>query len=252
VFAPMIWSLLCILLVYFPGWVVEHFHAPTTAQVQRLSNTVDKFESQRSQMVEQQLRRRGIKDRALLKAVSKVPRHRFVPASQANLAYGDYPLPLSHDQTISQPYIVAYMTEVAEISATEKVLEIGTGSGYQAAVLSEIAKEVYTIEIIPDLAERARQILSELGYKNVHVKTGNGYQGWAEHAPYDAIIVTAAPDRIPEALVNQLAPNGKMVIPVGTRNQEIVVLTKTRDGLSEKRTIPVRFVPMTGRREQGE
>lgn len=197
-------------------------------------------------MVKQQLRARGIKDRAVLKAMSNVPRHRFVAPSQANSAYGDYPLPIGYDQTISQPYIVAYMTEAAEISSNEKVLEIGTGCGYQAAVLGELSKEVYTIEIVPELAESARKTLSELGYKNIHVKTGDGYQGWAEHAPYDAIVVTAAPARIPEALVNQLALNGKMIIPVGTQNQMMVAITKTRDGLIEKRTIPVRFVPMTG------
>jgi protein-L-isoaspartate(D-aspartate) O-methyltransferase len=230
----------------FPGGAVEKFH-DSTIQLQSLSNIVDEFENQRLQMVKQQLHARGIQNRAVLNAISKVPRHRFVAESQANLAYGDYPLPISHDQTISQPYIVAYMTETAEISLNEKVLEIGTGCGYQAAVLGELAKEVYTVEIIPELAETARKTLSELGYKNVHVKTGNGYQGWAEHAPYDAIIVTAAPDHVPEALVNQLAPNGKMVIPVGTSNQEMVVIAKTRHGLIEKKTIPVRFVPMTGK-----
>lgn len=246
-FAPIILSFLCISLLSFPGFGVEKFPDSIGVQVQGLTNTADEFENQRLQMVKQQLRARGIQDRAVLKAMSKVPRHRFVAASRADLAYGDYPLPIDHDQTISQPYIVAYMTETAQISSNEKVLEIGTGSGYQAAVLGEVAKEVYTVEIIPELAQRARNILSELGYQNVHVKTGNGYQGWVEHAPYDAILVTAAPDRIPEALVNQLALNGKMVIPVGTRNQEMMVLTKTRDGLSQKRTIPVRFVPMTGK-----
>lgn len=242
--AHIILSLLYILLLGFPGGAVEDFSDSTSIQVQR-SNTTDEFE-QRLQMVKQQLRARGIKDRAVLKAMSNVPRHRFVAPSQANSAYGDYPLPIGYDQTISQPYIVAYMTEAAEISSNEKVLEIGTGCGYQAAVLGELAKEVYTIEIVPELAESARKTLNELGYKNIHVKTGDGYQGWAEHAPYDAIVVTAAPARIPEALVNQLALNGKMIIPVGTQNQMMVAITKTRDGLIEKRTIPVRFVPMTG------
>lgn len=246
-FAPIILSLLCISLLLFPGVAVAQFHDASVVLVQSFSNPADEFENQRSQMVDQQLRARGIKDRAVLEAMSKVPRHRFVAPSQANLAYGDYPLRIGYNQTISQPYIVAYMTEAAEISSNEKVLEIGTGCGYQTAVLGELAKEVYTIEIVPELAERARQTLSELGYNNVHAKLGNGYQGWAEHAPYDKIIVTAAPEQIPEALVNQLALNGKMVIPVGKENQEIVVLAKTPDGLSEKRTIPVRFVPMTGK-----
>jgi protein-L-isoaspartate(D-aspartate) O-methyltransferase len=247
VIAHIILSLLWILLLCFSGGAVENFYDSTSVQVQNLSNTADEFENQRLQMVKQQLRGRGIQDRAVLKAMSKVPRHRFVASSQASLAYGDYPLPIGYDQTISQPYIVAYMTETAHISSNEKVLEIGTGSGYQAAVLGELAKEVYTIEIVPELAETARKTLRELGYENVHVKTGDGYQGWAEYAPYDAIIVTAAPERIPEALVNQLALNGKMVIPVGTQNQVMAVIAKTRDGLVEKRTIPVRFVPMTGK-----
>jgi protein-L-isoaspartate(D-aspartate) O-methyltransferase len=196
------------------------------------------------------IRARGVRDKAVLAAMSKVPRHRFVLASEAHLAYGDHPLPIGHGQTISQPFIVAYMTEAAEVSGQEKVLEIGTGSGYQAAILGELAKEVYTIEIIPELARRARQTLGELGYKNIQVKTGNGYLGWPEHAPFDAIIVTAAPDEVPPALVEQLALNGKMVIPVGTLYQEMVIITKTEKGLIEKRTIPVRFVPMTGKPDQ--
>lgn len=242
--APILLALLLILLVCFPSFAVEPHSGLTIAQVQRTSNTAD-IQTQRWQMVKQ-LQARGIQDRAVLKAMAKVPRHRFVSGSQAPLAYEDYPLAISYGQTISQPYIVAYMTQAAEISSSEKVLEIGTGSGYQAAVLGELAKAVYTIEIIPELAESARQTLSELGYRNVHVKTGNGYQGWAEYAPYQRILVTAAPDHIPEALLNQLALNGKMVIPVGARNQEMVVITKTPDGWIEQRTIPVRFVPMTG------
>ena len=179
--------------------------------------------------------------------MDKVPRHKFVPAPIRHLAYADNPLPIGLNQTISQPAIVAYMTEAAGISKKEKVLEIGTGSGYQAAILAEVAKEVYTIEIIPELAERACSVLDELGYQNVFVKAGNGYLGWPEHAPFDAIVVTAAPDEIPKALVDQLALNGKMVIPVGTTNQEMVLIKKTRKGVTEKRTIPVRFVPMTGK-----
>jgi protein-L-isoaspartate(D-aspartate) O-methyltransferase len=156
-------------------------------------------------------------------------------------------LPIGQDQTISQPFIVGYMTEAAEIASGEKVLEIGTGSGYQAAVLAELAKEVYTIEIIPELAERARSLLREMGYKNLQVKTGNGYEGWAEHAPFDAIVVTAAPDEVPKALIEQLAVRGKMVIPVGKSFQQMVIITKTESGVVERRTIPVAFVPMTGK-----
>lgn len=215
------------------------------AQAQALDNSTDEFADRRLQMVEQQVQARGIQDRAVLEAILKVPRHRFVDPSVAHLAYEDRPLAIGYRQTISQPYIVAYMSEVAEISPNETVLEIGTGSGYQAAVLGELAKDVYTVEIVPELAEKARQTLNKLGYQNVHAKRGDAYHGWEEHAPYDAIIVTAAPDRIPEPLVEQLALNGKMVIPVGSQEQEMVVLTKTEDGVLTKKTIPVRFVPLT-------
>jgi protein-L-isoaspartate(D-aspartate) O-methyltransferase len=234
----------CFSLICMPCYAVESFPNSHLLRVGSINTATDQFEWQRRQMVKYQLRDRGIKDERVLAAMSKVPRHQFVDSSLRDLAYSDRPLPIGHNQTISQPYVVAYMTEAAEISPEEKVLEIGTGSGYQAAVLGEIAKEVYSIEIIPQLAERARRTLSQLGYKNIEVKTGDGYQGWAEHAPYDAIIVTAAPERVPQPLIDQLAINGKMVIPVGTWYQEIVVLTKTQDSIIEERTIPVRFVPM--------
>jgi len=209
--------------------------------------TEDDYKRQRLRMVDEQISTRGVRNKAVLEAMKKAPRHQFVPESHRHLAYADHPLPIGHDQTISQPFIVAYMSEAAEIAAGEKVLEIGTGSGYQAAILGELAKEVYSIEIIPELAERARQTLAALGYRNIQVKAGNGYLGWPEHAPFDAIVVTAAPDEIPKALVEQLAVNGKMVIPVGKMYQEMVILTKTKEGVIEKRTIPVRFVPMTGK-----
>jgi protein-L-isoaspartate(D-aspartate) O-methyltransferase len=201
-------------------------------------------------MVERQIEARGIKSPAVLAAMRKVPRHRFVPAGAVNVAYEDHPLPIGLAQTISQPYIVAYMTEAAEISPTDKVLEIGTGSGYQAAILGEVARTVYTIEIIPELAERARGVLAELGYANVQVKAGNGYLGWPEHAPFDAIVVTAAPDEVPQALVDQLAVGGRMVIPVGSANQDMMIIERTKSGVVERRTIPVRFVPMTGKPEK--
>jgi protein-L-isoaspartate(D-aspartate) O-methyltransferase len=207
----------------------------------------DSSAAARDAMVDQQIRARGIEDSAVLKAMRAVPRHRFVPPAVRTLAYLDQPLPIGSEQTISQPYIVAYMTEAAEVSPDEKVLEIGTGSGYQAAVLGEIAREVYTIEIIPELAERAHHVLAELGYANVHVKTGNGYLGWPEHAPFDAILVTAAPEEVPQALVEQLALGGRMVVPVGTIFQDMMIIEKTREGIVERRTIPVRFVPMTGK-----
>jgi len=190
------------------------------------------------------IRSRGVSDENVLTAMLKVRRHLFVsPDLQAD-AYRDHPLPIGSGQTISQPYIVAYMTEAAGISKSERVLEIGTGSGYQAAILAEVAKEVFSIEIVAPLADRARSLLRSLGYANVEVRTGNGYLGWPEKAPFDAIIVTAAPDEIPKALVDQLALNGKMVVPVGTGAQEMVIVTKNKDGVTEKKTIAVRFVPM--------
>ena len=238
----------CVLLMYLPGYAVELSSNYPGLQINSFyaagEQLGEQFEQQRRQMVKYQIRARGIKDQRVLAAMSQVPRHQFVDSSWRNLAYSDRPLPIGHNQTISQPYIVAYMTEAAEIAPEAKVLEIGTGCGYQAAVLGEIAQEVYSIEIIPQLAERARQTLSQLGYQNIEVKTGDGYQGWAEHAPYDAIIVTAAPEEIPEPLIEQLAINGKMVIPVGTWYQDIIVLTKTENRIVEEKTIPVRFVPM--------
>ena len=204
------------------------------------------FRKQRQTLVDQ-LRSEGITSKEVLNAMLKVPRHEFVPASHRHYSYQNRPLPIGHDQTISQPFIVGYMTQAASIAPGEKVLEIGTGSGYQAAVLAELAGQVYTIEIIPELAEGAKSVLHKLGYKNIHVKTGNGYQGWPEHAPFDAIVVTAAPDKIPQALVDQLAVQGKMVLPVGTTFQEMVIITRDTAGVVEQRTIPVRFVPMTGK-----
>ena len=173
-----------------------------------------------------------------------MPRHLFVPPELRARAYENSPLSIGLGQTISQPYIVAYMTEALQVTRDHAVLEIGTGSGYQAAVLAELAREVLTLEIVAQLADRARATLSEAGYTNVTVRTGNGYLGWPERAPFQRIIVTAAPDAIPQALVDQLAVGGIMVAPVGTASQEIVIVTKTREGVAEKRTIPVRFVPM--------
>lgn len=199
---------------------------------------------ERARMVREQLRARGIRDPAVLDAMARVPRHRFVPPAYQHLAYADHPLPIGFEQTISQPYIVGYMTEAAQVSAEDRVLEVGTGSGYQAAVLAELASEVYSIEIVPELAARSRALLRELGYQDAHVRTGDGYVGWPEQAPFDAIVVTAAPDHVPPALVEQLAVGGRMVIPVGTGEQEMRVLTRTAAGVVEQRTLPVRFVPL--------
>ena len=234
----------CVLLMSIPGNAANLSPNSSGLQRPKYPPEMEQFEVQRQQMVSDQIRARGIKDERVLAAMSQVPRHQFVDSSWRDFAYSDRPLPIDYNQTISQPYIVAYMSEAAKIAPSDKVLEIGTGCGYQAAVLSELAQKVYSIEIIPQLAQRARRTLSQLGYENIEVKTGDGYQGWAEHAPYDAIIVTAAPEHIPQALIDQLTTNGKMVIPVGTWYQEIVVLTKTQDRIVEQRTIPVRFVPM--------
>jgi protein-L-isoaspartate(D-aspartate) O-methyltransferase len=198
----------------------------------------------RQRMVDEQLRARDIRSPTVLAVMERVPRHRFVPATVAEAAYEDHPLPIGQGQTISQPYILAYMTEALAIEPSHRVLEIGTGSGYQAAVLAELAREVYSIEIVPELGERARKTLSSLGYENVQVRIGNGYEGWPEHAPFDGIIVTAAPDAVPPKLLEQLAVGGRMVVPVGTGTQELLVLTKTPEGVSERRTVPVLFVPM--------
>ena len=199
------------------------------------------------QMVDEQIAARDIRSPRVLEAMRRVPRHEFVPASLRRSAYEDSPLPIGHDQTISQPYIVAYMTDALDLDGTERVLEIGTGSGYQAAMLGELAKEVYTIEIVVPLADRARQTLKQLGYKNVHVRTGNGYLGWPEQAPFDRVMVTAAPDDVPPALVEQLKVGGLMAIPVGVGVQELRILRRTASGLETLRTLPVRFVPMTGK-----
>ena len=202
---------------------------------------------ERSRMVDEQLRARDINSAKVLDAMLEVPRHLFVPETQRAASYGDHPLPIGHEQTISQPYIVAFMTQALEIAPEHRVLEIGTGSGYQAAVLGVLAKDVYTIEIVAPLAERARVTLSNLGYRNVHVRTGNGYLGWPEHAPYDRIMVTAAPAEVPAALVEQLKVGGLMAIPVGTATQELRILRRTPAGTETLHTLPVRFVPMTGK-----
>jgi protein-L-isoaspartate(D-aspartate) O-methyltransferase len=208
------------------------------------------FTAAREQMVQQQLIRRGIRNPAVLHAMRKVERHRFVPEKLWPQAYEDYPLPIGEGQTISQPYIVAFMTEALDVKPTHKVLEIGTGSGYQAAVLAEICREVYTIEINATLAERAKQILSQLGYTNIQFKVGDGYYGWPEAAPFDAIIVTCSPTDVPKPLAEQLAEGGRMIIPVGEDPlQELVLITKQRGKLIRQHRLPVRFVPM--RNSQG-
>jgi protein-L-isoaspartate(D-aspartate) O-methyltransferase len=207
----------------------------------------DRWSLERQRMVDQQLEARDIRSRPVLEAMRRVPRHLFVPEDERASAYGDYPLPIGYSQTISQPYIVGFMTEALDVAKDHRLLEIGTGSGYQAAVLGELAGEVYTIEIVPQLAERARQTLESLGYKNVHVRAGNGYEGWPEAAPFDRIMVTAAPEEVPQALVDQLKIDGIMAIPVGVGDQVLRILRRTPQGMTTIKTLPVRFVPMTGK-----
>lgn len=206
------------------------------------------WDAGRRRMVAEQLRGRDITSPRVLDAMLKVPRHLFVPESERARAYGDHPLPIGLEQTISQPYIVAFMTQALDVQPGHRVLEIGTGSGYQAAILAELAGQVYSIEIVEALADRARATLAQLGYRNIDVRTGNGYLGWPEHAPYDRVMVTAAPDEVPAALVEQLKVGGLMAIPVGTFQQELRIMRRTTTGMETLRTLPVRFVPMTGAR----
>ena len=194
-----------------------------------------------------------VRDPAVLMAMRRVPRHVFVPEEDSRHAYENRPLPIGYNQTISQPVIVAHMTELLGLKAGHKVLEIGTGSGYQAAVLAELCDSVYSIEIVAPLGERAKAVLGELGYHQVRVRIGNGYEGWPEEAPFDRIIVTCAPDDIPEALTEQLAPGGRIIIPVGSpwQAQQLIVVRKNRKGkISSEKQYPVRFVPMTGKEQE--
>jgi protein-L-isoaspartate(D-aspartate) O-methyltransferase len=207
---------------------------------------MDAYESARNSMVDDQIAARGISDQATLMAMRKVPRHLFVPASYVKEAYSDRPLPIGYSQTISQPFIVAYMTELVKPAKGKKALEIGTGSGYQAAILAEIIDTVYTIEIVPELAKEAAARLKILGYQNIVAKHGDGYKGWPEHAPFDIIIVTAAADHIPQPLKDQLAEGGRLIMPVGNPAtlQELILLTKRKGKITEQRLEPVRFVPL--------
>lgn len=251
------WFFMLSLLAYLMGGCGNHRSPPDTPQA-GAEGTIETYAIDaavadstelvelRRQMVRRQIEARGVTDTAVLRSMRTVPRHRFVPEAPPAAAYTDSPLLIGHGQTISQPYMVAFMAQAAAVEPEDRVLEIGTGSGYGAAVLAELAREVYTIEIVPELAERARMTLGALDYDNVHVRTGNGWLGWPEHAPYDAIVVTAAPPEVPAALREQLALGGTMVIPVGDRFQTLQVLQKTDDGLKEIATMRVRFVPMVG------
>lgn len=206
-----------------------------------------RFAQERERMVREQMARRDITDSTVLAAMRAVPRHLFVPENLRGSAYADTPLPIGHDQTISQPYIVALMTQLANPKPDARALDIGTGSGYQAAVLAELVDSVYSMEILCPLADEARERLQRLAYRNVEVRCGDGYRGWPEHAPFDVIIVAAAPEKIPPPLIEQLAPGGRLVIPVGDQRQSLMVVEKRADGtIEERQAAPVRFVPMTG------
>lgn len=201
-------------------------------------------------MVRDQIASRGVRDARVLEALRKVPRHLFVPPPVEAYAYDDMPLLIGHGQTISQPYVVAFMTEALELKSQDRVLEIGTGSGYQAAVLAGLVREVYSIEIVDTLAKQAKERLANLGYANVQVRAGDGYRGWPEAAPFDAIVVTAAPDHIPQPLIDQLRDEGRLVLPVGRYDQDLVRIRRTRRGVEKETLLPVRFVPMVGEAEK--
>ena len=214
---------------------------------QKHIESTSEFAAQRKKMVDEQLKPRGIKDERVLTAMAKVPREEFVAEDLRAKSYSDGVLPIGHNQTISQPFIVAFMTEQLRLQPSDRVLEVGSGSGYQAAVLAELVKDVYTIEIVEPLAKDASARLARLGYNNAHVKVGDGYQGWADVAPFDAIIVTCAPDKVPPPLTQQLKDNGRMIIPVGAgMDQQLFLLEKKNGELAQTAILPVRFVPMIG------
>jgi protein-L-isoaspartate(D-aspartate) O-methyltransferase len=213
---------------------------PVPIKSQMKSNYTD----ERKSMVNTQIKSRGIKDPQVLEAMERVRRHVFVPENMKKFAYNDEPLPIGKGQTISQPYIVAYMTEVLQLTCEGKVLEVGTGSGYQAAILAEIAGEVFTVEIIDELSKNAQEVLQTEGYTNIHFRVGDGAYGWEEKAPYDAIIVTAAPPEIPKALQDQLKIGGRMIVPVGESFQELVLIVREKRKFRKKKLLPVRFVPL--------
>jgi protein-L-isoaspartate(D-aspartate) O-methyltransferase len=216
------------------------------------SAPADEYRQERERFVHEEIEARGVHDARVLAAMRKVPRHLFVPPDQQKYAYIDSPLFIGYSQTISEPYLVAYMTEALELKPQDRVLEIGTGSGFQAAVLAELVREVYTIEIVEPLAKSAEERLRRLGYANVHVRAGDGYRGWPEAAPFDAIILTAAPPQVPPPLIEQLRQGGRLVAPVGGSLQDLVRIRRTAQGTTEEVLLPVRFVPMTGEAQKPE
>ncbi len=237
---PLTWISVAFVALGF-GEQVGGAGGPTPAE-----SGSDPFAPARQAMIREQIEARGVRDQKVLDAMARVPRHLFVPEAWKDRAYEDGPLPIGEGQTISQPYIVAFMTEAIAPERSHRVLEIGTGSGYQAAVLASVVREVYTVEILPTLGERARKLLKDLKYDNVNVRIGDGHAGWVEHAPFDAILVTAAPDTIPPVLIEQLKIGGRLVIPVGRNEQHLIRLTRTAKGVDRETLLPVRFVPLTG------
>ena len=225
--------------------------APGSGSAEGTDASDERHAAAREKMVAETIASRGIDDPRVLAAMRAVKRHELVPPELQSRAYEDTPLPIGFDQTISQPYVVAAMTEAAQVAPGEKVLEVGTGSGYQAAVLAELGADVYSIEIVEPLAKRTHELLAKMGYDKLHLRIGDGYQGWPEAAPFDAIIVTAAPHRVPQPLIDQLAVGGRLVIPVGKDGaQELHVITRDKDGTTSETLFPVRFVPMTGKAQQ--
>jgi protein-L-isoaspartate(D-aspartate) O-methyltransferase len=235
--------ILCLLPIAYLSW------QSVLSDTEELDREEEVQKERRFRMVATQIEARGVRNKRVLEAMREVPRHKFVEPRQLRAAYDDRPLPIGHGQTISQPYIVAFMTELLEPKPDHQVLEVGTGSGYQAAVLAELVKNVYTIEIIKELGESAKERLEKLGYENVEVKIADGYHGWEEHAPFDSIIVTCAASHVPPPLIKQLKPGGKMCIPVGTvfGPQYLFIIVKQKDGsVKSKSVLPVRFVPLVG------
>lgn len=242
-------SIILLLIIFgLCGYFLHPQKSSVVSPLKKSSPIIEKdnYSILRKNMVNEQIVARNIKDKRVIQALLEVERHKFVPSHLQPYAYTDQPLPIGEDQTISQPYIVALMTELLSLTGKEKVLEIGTGSGYQAAILSKLASKVYTIEIIESLAKKSNNLLNLLGYKNIKVKCGDGYLGWKEFAPYDAIIVTCAPPYIPKPLLDQLNEGGSMVIPVGSFYQQLKLIKKVKGNVQEINIAPVRFVPMTG------
>jgi protein-L-isoaspartate(D-aspartate) O-methyltransferase len=237
-----------LLLLYGASW---HSRSANSAQGSgNPASSEGQYREERERMVREQIEARGVRDPRVLAAMRKVPRHLYVPPDERPFAYADTPLPIGYNQTISQPYVVAFMTEALELKPQDRVLEIGTGSGYQAAVLAELVRDVYTVEILEPLARQAEGRLQQMGYANVHVQSGDGYRGWPEAAPFDGIMVTAAPDHVPPPLLEQLREGGRLVLPLGRWEQDLVRLRRTPKGITRESLLPVRFVPMTGEAEK--